>query len=312
MHSTGGMDKNRTKSLTYVLITPARDEAKFIELTIKSVKSQSIKPLKWIIVDDGSTDATPEIVSRSANSYKWIELVRLCEDAKRQFDCKVQCFNVGLTRLTGLNYDVIGNLDADVSFDPYYFEFLLEKFAADPRLGVAGCPFTEDGQMYDYRFVSLEHVSGQCQLFRKECFEEIGGYIPLKLGGVCLAAHTTARMMGWKTRSFLEKTLTHHKKTQLCETTVKTQFVRGHADYLLGNDPIWEFLRSIYQMRKRPVRGGALLLGYLYGLTRRANKPVSQAFVRFRRRDQRRRMIGIAHRFLVGSARHCVGFFRRA
>jgi hypothetical protein len=106
---------------------------------------------------------------------------------------------------------VIGNLDADISFEKDYLEFLLEKFAGDARLGVAGTPFVEHGVSYDYRFTSVEHVSGACQLFRRQCFEEIGGYVPVAGGGVDWIAVTTARMKGWRTRTFLEKACQHHR-----------------------------------------------------------------------------------------------------
>src|SRR2546427_6652048 len=163
---------------TYVLITPARNEAKFIELAIKSVVGQTVRPAKWVIVSDGSTDGTDDIVSKYAAEHAWMELVRMPERRERHFAGKVNAFNAGYARVAGLDHDVIGNLDGDVEFEEGYFDFLLKKFAENPRLGVAGTPFREGSFQYDYRFTSIEHVSGQCQLFRRECFEEIGGYIP--------------------------------------------------------------------------------------------------------------------------------------
>ena len=91
-----------------------------------------------------------------------------------------------------MNYDVIGNLDADISFGPDYFEFLLAKFYDDPMLGCAGTPFVENGIHYDYRYTNIEHVSGACQMFRKQCFGDIGGYVPIKGGGIDFVAVTTA------------------------------------------------------------------------------------------------------------------------
>src|SRR5438046_8334366 len=136
----------------YVLITPARNEAQFIELTIKSVVAQTVRPLKWVIVSDGSTDGTEEIVNKYVADHPWIELVRMPERRERHFAGKVHAFNAGRARSKGLDYDVIGNLDADVTFDEGYFDFLLRKFAESPRLGVAGTPFRENGLQYDYRF----------------------------------------------------------------------------------------------------------------------------------------------------------------
>ena len=127
----------------------------------------------------------------------------------------MEAFNHGYRLLRKIQFDVIGSLDADISLDdPEYFAFLIDKFGRDPELGVTGTPFTEDGKTYDYRFTNSAHVSGACQLFRKECFDAIGGYRFLPMGCVDLVAVTTARMMGWKTQSFFEKTSTHHKKSQ--------------------------------------------------------------------------------------------------
>jgi len=193
----------------YVLITAARNEEAYIEKTIQSVVSQTILPKRWVIVSDGSTDRTDEIVSQYLAGNPWIELLRrMPEHRDRHFAAKVHCFNAGYARVKDVKYDVIGNLDADISFEEDYFEFLLNKFAENPRLGVAGTPFVEDsGQVYNYKFTNIEHVSGACQLFRHECFEAIGGYIPIKGGGIDWVAVTTARMKGWKTKTFTEKNL---------------------------------------------------------------------------------------------------------
>jgi len=136
------------------------------------------------------------------------------ERAERNFAGKVYAFNAGWMKTRDLDYQVIVCLDADISFDADYFSFLLVKLATDSTLGVVGTPFQEtSGQTYDYRFVSIEHVSGACQLFRRECFEEIGGYLPVKGGSIDHIAVITARMKGWKTRTFTEKVCLHHRET---------------------------------------------------------------------------------------------------
>jgi glycosyltransferase involved in cell wall biosynthesis len=197
----------------YVLITPARNEAQFIELTIKSVLSQDVRPLRWVIVSDGSTDGTDDLVRKYAAGHPWIQLVRMPDRRERDFAGKVNAFKAGYARVRDLDYAVIGSLDGDISFDAEYFSFLLHKLAENPALGLVGTPFKDNlSETYDYRFVNIEHVSGACQLFRRECFEEIGGYSPVKGGGIDHIAVVTARMKGWKTRTFTEKVSLHHRE----------------------------------------------------------------------------------------------------
>jgi poly-beta-1,6-N-acetyl-D-glucosamine synthase len=279
--------------LRYVLITPARNEAAFIELTLKSVASQTVLPVKWVIVSDGSTDGTDGIVLRYAARHPWIELVRMPERQERHFAGKVHAFNAGYERVKNLPYDFIGSLDGDISFDPEYFSFLLQKLAGDPKLGLAGTPFKEGDQMYDYRFVSLEHVSGACQLFRRECFEEIGGYVPMKGGGIDHVAVITARMKGWRTRTFTEQVCLHHRKIGTAKhSAVRMKYEIGKLDYALGGSPLWEVCRSIYQLTKPPVVLGGVMIfsGYFGSLLRRVERPVSRELVRFRRREQAGRL----------------------
>ena len=280
-------------NLTYVLVTPARNEAMFIKQTIKSVVGQTIRPIKWVIVSDGSTDGTDSIVKKYAAEHQWIELLRMPERKERHFAAKVHAFNAGYAKIKGLNYDIIGNLDADITFEEDYVSFLLSKFAENTRLGVSGTPFKEESHQYDYRFTSVEHVSGACQLFRRACFEDIGGYVPLRVGGIDLVAVITARMKGWQTRTFTEKTCIHHRKTQSGKhTSLMRTFRSGYHDYLMGGSPIWQVFRSVYQMSKSPwvIGGSYLLAGYLWAMMRQAEKPVTGEFVAFRRNEQMHRL----------------------
>ena len=278
----------------YVLITPARNEAQFIELTIKSVVAQTIRPIKWVIVSDGSTDDTDEIVRKYAADNPWIDLVRMPERRERHFAGKVHAFNAGYARVAHLEYGAIGSLDADISFDEAYFFFLLGKLAEDPTLGLVGTPF-KDGpnSIYDYRFVSIEHVSGACQLFRRECFEQVGGYVPVKGGCIDHIAVISARMKGWKTRTFTEKVCLHHRQMGTAQDSVMlARFRNGRKDYIIGNHPVWELCRATYQMTKKPLALGGLMLacGYLWSMIRRVERPVSSELVAFYRREQLRRL----------------------
>jgi len=239
---------------SYVLITPARNEGACIEQTIKSVIAQTVIPLRWVIVSDGSTDCTDDIVRKYCAEYRWIELVRMPGRTERHFAGKVHAFNGGYERVKDLKYEIVGNLDADISFEEDYFSFLLKKFAENPLLGIGGTPFKEGGVQYDYRFSRKEHVSGACQLFRKECFESIGGYIPIKAGAIDLAAVVTARMKGWGTETFTDKCCIHHRPMGTAKAhIVVAQFQSGCGDYLVGVHPLWQLFRSIYQMSRKTL-----------------------------------------------------------
>jgi glycosyltransferase involved in cell wall biosynthesis len=282
------------KLLSYVLVTPARNEAQFIESTIKSVVAQKVCPLKWVIVSDGSTDGTDEIVSRYAVAHEWIELLRMPERKERHFAGKVYAFDAGKVRAGGLAYDVIASLDADITFESDYFSFLLEKLAMDPMLGVVGTPYVErSGESFDYKFTSLDHVSGACQMFRRECYEAIGGYLPVKVGAIDCIAVITARMKGWKTRTFTEKVCQHHRKVGTAQNgPIEANFTTGVMDYAMGNHPVWQLFRTAYQMTRKPLvlRGLALGTGYLWAFIRHAKRPVTREFVGFHRREQMQRL----------------------
>jgi poly-beta-1,6-N-acetyl-D-glucosamine synthase len=285
----------------YVLITPARNEARYIELTIKSVLAQTARPAKWIVVSDGSTDGTDEIVSRYLAENPWIELIRMPARRERDFAGKVHAFNAGRARVLDREYDVIGNLDADVSFGPGHFCNLVSKIAQDSELGVVGAPFREGSLQYDYRFSNIENVWGGCQLFRKECFEDIGGYMPLPGGCIDHIAVTTARMKGWKTRTFTESICTHHREMGTAQHgALKAKFRTGVKDYLVGNHPAWQVFRSFYQMTQRPflIGGLALVLGYFWSMIKHVKRPVSDDLIAFIRREQILRL----SRYLDGKA----------
>lgn len=280
--------------LAYVLITPARNEAEFIEATLQSVVAQTARPLRWVIVSDGSTDGTDEIVARYASEHDWIRLVRTPERAERHFAGKVRAFNAGYATVGDLQYDVVASLDADITFGEGYFAYLLDKLERDPKLGLVGTPFRElTSEVYDYRFVNIEHVSGACQVFRRQCFEQIGGYIPVKGGCIDHIAVLSSRMAGWKTRTFTEMVCEHHRTMGTAQSSlIGARFHGGSKDYAIGNHPLWEACRVAYQMTKRPyILGGlALGVGYLWSVIKRTPRPVSDQLMSFQRREQMQRL----------------------
>ena len=276
--------------MPYVLISPARNEERLIEKTIQSMITQTCLPRKWVIVNDGSTDGTESVVSKYLPEHPWIELVNLPVRRDRSFAGKVFAFNAGLERVKGLEYEVLGNLDSDTSFVPDYLEFLLAKFQQDAHLGVAGTIFREDGYSSGAdSFEGQNHVAGGCQLFRRACFEQIGGYIPNRAGGIDWIAVTTARMKGWTTRSFREKYFYHYRSLGTAERSLlASMFSYGEKDYYLGGHPLWELFRVTYRAVKKPyvVGGLALLAGYVSAFARRMKRPVSDELMRFHRKEQ--------------------------
>jgi len=278
---------------TYVLITPARNEARFIELTLQSMAAQSYHPLRWVIVSDGSTDGTDDLVRKYAADNPWIDLLRMPERTERHFAGKVHAFKAGYDKAKDLNPDVVGNLDADVSIEPDHFQYLLSKFAENPDLGVGGSPFKEGSRQYDYRFSNIENVWGGCQLFRRECYEAIGGYTPVKGGGIDHIAVVSARMKGWKTRTFTDKVCLHHRGMGTAQQgALKATFRQGSKDYSLGNHPLWELFRTLYQTKNSPLLVGGLALGagYFWSMARKAEVSVSSDVVAFTHREQMQRL----------------------
>jgi hypothetical protein len=203
---------------------------------------------------------------------------------------------------------VIGNLDADISFERDYFEFLVGKFCEFPRLGVAGTPMREAKyHALKDSFYNECDVFGACQLFRRACFEEVGGYIPIKWGGIDWVAVRTARLKGWQTRAFNEKFFYHHRPMGATESnTWKARFDYGRKDYFLGNHPLWQVFRISFQMIKRPyVLGGLVLLsGYFYSFASRMERPVAAELLKFHRQEQVERLKQLLlHFFKTGRLR---------
>ncbi len=286
----------------YVLLTSARNEEAYIEKTIKSVVAQIVLPEKWVIVSDGSTDKTDEIVKRYEKSYDFIQLLRIDRDGSRDFRAKYRALETGLQRLSNSTYDFIGILDADVSFDEEYFQFLLEKCEQVPQLGVVGTPFIENQDNIDHKLYNSQHVHGACQLFKRQCLEQIFNRALEEQGCLPVAAVMLARMYGWQTQSFHDKTLFHHRKMGTAERNIlSARFRTGQkADYASGNLLLWEVLRAARQMTERPyILGGVLIFsGYLWGFLKREKRQFSMELIEFRRREQRQKVKSAVFRIL--------------
>ena len=245
----------------YILITAARNEQDFIEKTILSVINQLHKPTEWIIVSDGSTDNTESIVSKYASENSYIKLLTNNRKEGRDFASKVYAINIGLKNIQTSEYDYIGILDADVSFDKDYYLLLIEEFKKNPKLGIAGGNYFDiiDGKKVPV-YQSPYSVRGATQFFRRKCFDQIGGLIPMKYGGEDAAACFSARMYGWETKSFPDLVVLHHRPTGSADINLlKARLRDGYVEYNLGYHPLFQFVKCIKKVTQNPYLIGSFL-----------------------------------------------------
>ena len=274
----------------YVLVTAAYNEERHIAATLRSVASQSVLPHRWVIVSDGSTDRTDEIVIESAKRHPFIEFVRVDRSAQHSFSAKVHALRQGFARVADLEYDFIGVLDADVSFEPDYFQRLLEHFANEPRLGIAGGNIEQqvDGVVIP-RIKDLGSVAGAVQFSRRECFEQTGGLPALRYGGEDAAMEITARMHGWRTRTFPELKVVHFGLVGAgAGGPLKARFKWGRVNCDLGYHPLFQLARAVYRVKERPYLLGSIaeLAGFAVSKARNPEPSIDPDVVRFLRTEQ--------------------------
>jgi glycosyltransferase involved in cell wall biosynthesis len=279
----------------YVLITPVRNEAEFVRRTIAAVSQQTHRPERWVIVSDGSTDGTDDVVHRQLQILPFLRLARRESGVERDFSSKVFAIREGLRHLEGVAYDYIGNLDGDISFASDYFATLITRFKADPRLGVAGGLYYENlgGSWREQALVNDRSVAGAVQMFRRACWEEIGGYLPLRDGGEDAAAELMARQHGWKTRTFRDLKVLHHRRMGANGGSAFRAFYNmGWRDAVIGYHPLFELVRVVSRMRATPVVLGGLshLSGYLSAKVLRVPVALPVESVDFLRREQLERL----------------------
>ncbi len=278
----------------YVLITAAYNEERFIGRTLESVVTQTVLPLKWVIVSDGSTDGTDQLVKDYAVRHEFITLVRKERDSQRNDGSKGLAIIMGVESLGDLDYDFIGALDADVSFDPDYYARVLAAFEESPGLGVAGGQrFDDCGGVYKPVLMYPGSAGGPTQFFRRSCYEAIGGYLHLPKGGLDAIAEVMARMRGWEVRTIDGAEFQHHRRTGTERgSLLASRYRQGIMEYSLGNHPLFEFAKCLYRMIEPPfVIGGVVrFLGYCHAALRGDNRAVSPDVVAFLRREQLKRL----------------------
>ncbi|MFH2044624.1 MAG: glycosyltransferase family 2 protein [Pseudomonadota bacterium] len=251
------MTINSKEKDSYVLITPARNEEKNIVKTIQAIVTQTILPLKWIIVNDNSTDQTEEIIKRAANTYSFIKLLNASEErTERSFGSKALAFRRGYEVVKNIQFDYIGNLDADVTMEPNYYNKIIMEMLKNQRLGVAsGVVWDKTSNGFIRTISSLNHAVGAVQFWRKECFEAIGGYRPVSVGGIDSIAELTARMKGWETRSFADLPVYHHKPVDSAggRTGMRIAYRAGQTEYHIGSHPLFAALKAIRRWKQSPL-----------------------------------------------------------
>lgn len=285
----------------YAIVTAAYNEEAHIERVIQSVVAQTVLPVRWVIVSDGSTDRTDAIVGEYATQHNFIRLCRTAEAHDRNFAAQVAAIQGGMEQIKGLSCGFVGNLDADVSFGPQYFAQVLERFARDPRLGLAGGYICElvRGEWSPRRTNRPDSVAHAVQLFRRECFEGIGGYVALPYGGPDWHAEVRCRMGGWRVESFSDIWVHHHRPTGSAGGQLRGWYRQGLMDFSLGSHPVFEAAKILRRVRSRPYVLGALarLWGFVWGGCSGKKRAVPDEFVAFLRREQMdrvRRAVGLA------------------
>lgn len=293
---TVGIDTSR-----YVVITPVRNEAAYIEKTLESMACQTVIPVTWVIVNDGSSDGTETIVERWAETYSWIRLMNRNDRGTRQRGKGViEAFYAGYKTIEE-DYDFLVKLDGDVSFEPAYFESVLDNFASDPYLGIAGGAVYEqpDGKTWT-RYTNRDEVRGCTKIYRRTCFEAIGGLRPaMGWDGI---DEWTALSLGWKVRSFTEHKMFHYRFTGTATGLVKSYIEQGSAAYCIGYHPIFLIARGIRCITDKPyfIGGMVMIWAYFRAWMRRDEKLAGPSVIRFVRATQMKKLAGL----LIGKPVH--------
>lgn len=284
----------------YVLMTAAHNEEAFIEGTIQTVLAQTFRPVRWVIVNDNSTDRTQEILESYARQYDFIRVMRIKRIPGRNFASKVLALKQGTKLLEDVKYDFIGNADADVLLEPTYFEELIRHFLRNADLGLAA-GFLYEESAGEYRSVWINEITNvfhAAQLVRRRCYEEIGGYAVLKYGGEDWYAQIQARMKGWQVEAFPSLKIFHLRHTTGGSSPLRNAFRQGRLDYSFGSHPLFELTKCLRRIKERPYLACALarLSGFAWSHISQEPRAVRDDFARFLRTEQKNRLLNLLSR----------------
>ncbi len=280
---------------SYVIITPVRDEERFIQSTLESVCRQTVLPAEWVIVNDGSTDRTGEIVDQYAAQHSWIHVVHRANRGFRKSGGGVmEAFYDGYRALQTKDWDFIVKLDADLSFAPDYFEKCFEHFRSNPSLGIGG------GDIYHnvsgapkLEVTPRFHVRGATKIYRKACWEAIGGLWPAT--GWDTIDEVKANMLGWKTHGFPDLHLLHHRFTGTEDGLLRDRVKHGSVFYICGYHPLFIAASCLRRVVQKPyvIGSAAMLYGFLKAHLNRPPRVEDQSYVAYIRSQQLRRLCGM-------------------
>jgi glycosyltransferase involved in cell wall biosynthesis len=281
------------RATRYVIITPARDEEKNIEATIRSVAEQTIRPLEWVIVNDGSTDKTAEILDQYAALYPWLRVLHLVNRGHREPGSGVmRAFEHGLRNLESKDWEFIVKLDGDLSFSPDYFERCFDEFRKDPTLAVGGGTICHNDDGATRLETGLRfHVRGATKIYRRAFWDQSGGLI-LAPGWDTLD-EVKANMLGWTSRSFDDITFVHRRPTGSADGTWRNWFKNGRANYISGYHPLFMLLKCVKRVVQRPyvVMACGLFSGFVSGYIKGVPQVQDKPLIRYVRRQQLRRLL---------------------
>lgn len=281
----------------YVLMTAAHNEEAFIEKTISSVLAQTVLPKRWVIVSDGSTDRTDQIIEGFLKQHEFIHFLKVPRPAGRNFGSKGMALQRGIKLLDGISFEFIGNLDADVAVGPAYFETLMNHFERDSKLGLAAGFIHEqqNGEFRSRRANRPDSVPHGAQLVRRECYTAIGGYSVFEHGGEDWYAQQCAKMNGWRAEAIPALAVFHHRHTGTANKPLRNHFRSGRMDYSFGSDPVFELMKCAVRAGEKPWLVGAVtrFLGFVWSGVRREKRPVPREFINFLRKEQRAKILDV-------------------
>lgn len=281
-----------------LLISPVRDEAQHVDAVVAGVESQTRPPDLWIVVDDGSSDGTRERLEAHAARLPYLRVVSTpagytSDDGDRLAAAAPdRAWNFGLRQVEPSEFTHLGKIDGDVVLPPEYLATMLDRFAADPQLGmVSGGVFERRGGEWHLLPTPLDFVSGACRLYSRPCFEAIGG-MPERLGADAITI-TYAKLRGFQTASFVDLEVRHLRPHGTAQGTLRGHARHGAYQYIVHYSAAWILLRSaMVAVRQRPygLSGLWLLGGYASAAARGVPRVEDPGFRAFMRAEQRARM----------------------